>query len=368
MIGLYSKALNWVVDQVKAAVKGAIDFAKNAIAALANFAALVKDIASNPGQWLKNLGAAIVDGVKNHLWKAFKTAVQNWFNDKVEELIGFGKAIWNLLKKGGMGLVEVGKMLWEGVESAVPGILIGILIEKLVSMLVPAAGAVLLIIQSIQAAWGTIKRVLAALDKFMTFLRAVKSGSGGPMFAGRRSGRRRRGDRVRRELPAQEAQGRRQARSAARSARSPSGSARSSRAVGKKIWGGVKKGAKSAFGAIKKGAKAAWGGIKKGASAVGRGLGRAGAAAKRMLGRVGKAIGRATGRAREALKKQYARLKERYEKWKNKPLTKEQVLAKVSRALAIALAIPISSAGWNRGVLNFVCNRYRKHGRRACTS
>ena len=50
-------------------------------------------------------------------------------------------------------------------------------------MLVPAAGAVLLIIQSIQAAWGTIKRVLAALDKFMTFLRAVKSGAGGPAFA-----------------------------------------------------------------------------------------------------------------------------------------------------------------------------------------
>ncbi|HEU4727812.1 MAG TPA: hypothetical protein VFT22_07990, partial [Kofleriaceae bacterium] len=67
---------------------------------------------------------------------------------------------------------------------AIPAALIAILIEKLVSMIVPAAGAVMAIIEGLQAAWGTISRIIAAFSAFVGFLLAIKSGSAGPLFAG----------------------------------------------------------------------------------------------------------------------------------------------------------------------------------------
>jgi voltage-gated potassium channel Kch len=51
-------------------------------------------------------------------------------------------------------------------------------------MIVPAAGAVMAIIEGLQAAWGTISRIIAAFAAFMAFLLAVKSGGAGPLFAG----------------------------------------------------------------------------------------------------------------------------------------------------------------------------------------
>ena len=44
------------VDAVKAAVKGALDFAKKAIEALGTFAVIAKDIAKGPGRWISKLG------------------------------------------------------------------------------------------------------------------------------------------------------------------------------------------------------------------------------------------------------------------------------------------------------------------------
>jgi hypothetical protein len=49
-------------------------------------------------------------------------------------------------------------------------------------MIVPAAGAVLAIIEGLQAAWGTVSRVIQAFDRFMGFLKAVKTGQSGPQF------------------------------------------------------------------------------------------------------------------------------------------------------------------------------------------
>jgi hypothetical protein len=75
-------------------------------------------------------------------------------------------------------------MAWEGIKSAIPAVLIGLLIEKVVSMIVPAAGTVLLIIEGLQAAWGTVSRILQAFERFMAFLKAVKTGQAGPPFGG----------------------------------------------------------------------------------------------------------------------------------------------------------------------------------------
>lgn len=183
ILNVMERAYLAAVDFVAGAVQGIINRVKQAIEALGAFAALVKDIASAPGQWLRNLGAALMDGVRNHLWAALKDAVKQWFNDKVQQVVGLGQAVWNLLVRGGISLARIGEMVWEGIKAAIPPALIALLIEKLVSMLVPAASAVLLIVQGLQAAWGAARRILHAFERFFAFLRAVKTGNAGPQFA-----------------------------------------------------------------------------------------------------------------------------------------------------------------------------------------
>ena len=171
-----------VVSRVRAAVQGAVDFARSAIAGLGTFAVLVRDVAANPGQWLGNLAAAAQDGIRNHLWPDLKLAVQGWFSEKVESVVGLGSAAWNLLRKGGITTMQVASVAWEGLQSLIPQTIVWILIEKLVALIVPAAAAVMLIIQALQAAWGSIGRIIQAFDAFIGFLKGVRWGNAGPLF------------------------------------------------------------------------------------------------------------------------------------------------------------------------------------------
>ena len=183
ILDLMERAYLAAVEFVASAVQGIINKARQALEMLGQLAALARDIAAGPGQWLRNLGAALMDGVRNHLWGAFKTAVKGWFGDKVEQVVGVGQTVWNLLVRGGITLAQIGTMVWEGIKAAIPPALVALLIEKLVSMLMPAAGAVLLIIQGLQAAWGAASRILQAFERFFAFLRAVQGGNAGPQFA-----------------------------------------------------------------------------------------------------------------------------------------------------------------------------------------
>ncbi len=180
---LLERGLHAAVDGVAFVVDGALSAAEAVAQALGGFLALVKDVAAGPGQWLSKLGAAVMDGIKNHLWPAFKTAVSEWFQSKVVELLGIGGMVLQILAQGGIDLRQIGKMAWDALKAAIPAALIAILVQKLVSMIVPAAGAVMVIIEGLQAAWGTIQRIVAAMGAFMAFLRAVKGGSAGPQFA-----------------------------------------------------------------------------------------------------------------------------------------------------------------------------------------
>jgi Domain of unknown function (DUF4157) len=182
-LGLLEKGLLLMVEAYRAVVAGALKWADGLVRAFGAFALLVKHVAANPKQWLTNLAASAKDGVKNHLWKAFKAAIKRWFWEKVEEVLGLGLTIWNLLKKGGLSLARIGTMAWEAIKTAIPPTLIQILIEKLISLLIPAAAAVMLIIETLQAAWGTIQRVLEAFERFFAFLKAVRTGRAGPQFA-----------------------------------------------------------------------------------------------------------------------------------------------------------------------------------------
>ena len=182
-LNLLEQGLTAVVDAVKGVVDGAIKAAKAYITALGTFAAIIGDIVPNPGQWLSNLGKGANDGVRNHLWNAFQTQVKTWFQTKVEQVLGLGQSVWTLLKKGGITLAQIGSMVWQALQALIPEILRDLLIEKLVSMIVPAAGTVKLIIEGLQAAWGSIGSIMQAIDQFVKFLKAVKGGNSGPAFA-----------------------------------------------------------------------------------------------------------------------------------------------------------------------------------------
>jgi len=300
--GLLETAFHAVVDKVKAVVEGAINFAKSALAAFGTFVVLIKDIAAGPGQWIRNLGAALMDGIRNHLWVAIKTAVSSWFNDKVESVLGMGRAVWNLLTRGGISMAKVGQMAWEAIKAAIPGVLIALLIEKLVSMIIPAAGAILAIIEGLQAAWGTIQRILAAIEKFVSFLLLVKLGNAGAAFAGAvAAGAVAAIDFVsnwllkRLRKPASAVGGR-------------------IRAIAQKIGEKLKLIGKG----IVKGAKTAAGAVVRAVKAVGRGLKKGGTVLLSKMGRVGKALGSGYAKIKARIAKATEKLRERWKKWREK--------------------------------------------------
>ncbi|SHF09688.1 eCIS core domain-containing protein [Streptoalloteichus hindustanus] len=183
LLNVLEAGLKAAVEVVRTAVNSAIEFAKAAIQLLGEFAALVADIAPDPGGWLGKLGAAARDGIQNHLWEAVKTAVRQWFDDKVEQILGLGRTVMDVLVRGCFSLARMGRMVWDALVSALPGILVAIVIERLISLIIPAAGAVLAIVQALVAAWGTISRIIAAIGAFFSFLKAVRSGGAAPLFA-----------------------------------------------------------------------------------------------------------------------------------------------------------------------------------------
>ncbi|HEV7975026.1 eCIS core domain-containing protein [Amycolatopsis sp.] len=184
LLRLLEKGLKAAVDVVRKAVNAAIEFAKAAIQMLGEFAAIIADIASmGVGPWLGKLGSSAKEGIQNHLWGAIKSAVKTWFNEKVEAVLGLGKAVINTLIKGCFSMAKIGKMAWDAIIASLPMIIITVVIERLVSLIIPAAGAVLAVIQGLMAAWGTISKILAAIGAFMAFLKAVKAGQAACLFA-----------------------------------------------------------------------------------------------------------------------------------------------------------------------------------------
>ena len=183
LLDLYEKALMAAVAYVRDVVTGVIDFVKSAIAALADFAAIVADVAADPIGWLKKLGAAVVDGIRNCLWGAIKNAVRQWFNEKVQAIIGLGQLIIKVLIKGCFSVAKIARMAWDALIKSLPAMLIQILVERLISLIVPAAGAIMAIVQGAIAAYQSIGKIIAAISKFVAFLKGVRSGQGARLFA-----------------------------------------------------------------------------------------------------------------------------------------------------------------------------------------
>ncbi|MEV6173685.1 DUF4157 domain-containing protein [Streptomyces sp. NPDC051954] len=175
--------LKFVIKAYQAVIEGAIKFAQAAIEALGKFAALIADIAPDPGGWLSKAGSSAKSGITDHLWGAIKVGVKRWFDTKVEGILGLGKAVINVLVKGCVSLKQIGKMAWDAIVASLPMMIASLVIEKVVSMLVPAAGAILTIVQGLMAAWQSISSILTAFSKFWAYLKAVKAGPAACLFA-----------------------------------------------------------------------------------------------------------------------------------------------------------------------------------------
>lgn len=172
-----------VIKAYQAIIVGAIKFAQAAIEALGKFAALVADIAPDPGGWISKAGSSAKTGITDHLWGAIKVAVKGWFDTKVEGILGLGKAVIDVLVKGCVSIKQIGKMAWDAIIASLPMMIATLVIEKVVSMIVPAAGAILTIVQGLMSAWQSISSILSAFSKFWAYLKAVKAGPAACLFA-----------------------------------------------------------------------------------------------------------------------------------------------------------------------------------------
>ncbi|MEU8829479.1 DUF4157 domain-containing protein [Streptomyces sp900116325] len=183
LLDVLEAGIKAVIKMYQAVILGAIKFAQAAIEALGKFAALVADIAPDPGGWLSKAGSSAKSGVQDHLWGAIKTGVKRWFDTKVEGILGLGKAVIDVLVKGCVSIKQIGKMAWDAIIASLPMMIASIVIEKVVSMLVPAAGAILTIVQGLMAAWQSLSSILNAFSKFWAYLKAVKAGPAACLFA-----------------------------------------------------------------------------------------------------------------------------------------------------------------------------------------
>ncbi|MGI5453421.1 eCIS core domain-containing protein [Streptomyces sp. CA-249302] len=183
LLDVLEAGLKAVIKAYQAVIVGAIKFAQAAIEALGKFAALVADIAPDPGGWIAKAGSAAKTGITDHLWGAIKVAVKGWFDTKVEGILGLGKAVIDVLVKGCVSLKQIGRMAWDAIIASLPMMIASLVIEKVVSMIVPAAGAILTIIQGLMAAWSTVSSILSAFGKFWAYLKAVKAGPAACLFA-----------------------------------------------------------------------------------------------------------------------------------------------------------------------------------------
>ncbi|GAA2431307.1 eCIS core domain-containing protein [Streptomyces macrosporus] len=177
------EGLRRAVEAVKGLLKGIMDFAMGLLNALGEWAMIAADILSDPGGWLSGAKASAEDGAKNHLFREVTSAIKNWFNEKIQEILGLPKAIFDKLVSGGVSREQMAKEAWDAALPQLPIIIGEIVVTKIIAKLIPGAGWVMAIIDALKAAWGALSEILRAFGAFMDYLKAVKGGNAGVLFA-----------------------------------------------------------------------------------------------------------------------------------------------------------------------------------------
>ncbi|MFE2673644.1 eCIS core domain-containing protein [Streptomyces hygroscopicus] len=183
ILDVLKKMLLDVVKAVVDAVKAVLDFASKMLGALGEFMLIAVDFLSDPGGWLSGAKNSAVDGAKNHLFREVKSAVKEWFQSKIQEIIGVPKAILDRLLKGGFTLEQIVKETWDAIVPQLPFIIGEIVITKVIAKLIPGAGWVMAVIDAIRTAIGALGAILRAVGAVLDWLKLVRMGGAGILFA-----------------------------------------------------------------------------------------------------------------------------------------------------------------------------------------
>ncbi|GAB2895406.1 eCIS core domain-containing protein [Streptomyces mayteni] len=194
LLDAIGERIGGILDTLKRGLLAAVNVVKNALNAVMNFALgllgalgewlpVAVDILSNPGGWLSSAGSAAETGAREHLFTETQAAVKEWFNQKIQEVLGLDQETFDLLINGGMTKEEIVEEAWAAVVPQLPLIIGELVITKIVAKLIPGAGWVLAIVDAIRTAWEALSEILRALGLVLDFLKAVKSGRGALPFA-----------------------------------------------------------------------------------------------------------------------------------------------------------------------------------------
>nr|WP_272918577.1 DUF4157 domain-containing protein [Streptomyces sp. HUCO-GS316] len=183
ILDVLKKALLAALKAVVEAVKAVLEFASKLLSALGAWMLIAVDFLSDPGGWLGGAKNSAVDGAKNHLFREVSSAVKAWFQEKIQEIIGVPKAIIDKLIKGGYSLDKIVKEAWDAVVPQLPLIIGELVLTKVVAKLIPGAGWVMAVIDAIRTAWGALSAILRSLGAVLAWLKAVRMGGAGILFA-----------------------------------------------------------------------------------------------------------------------------------------------------------------------------------------
>jgi len=183
ILNILKKMLQDVIKAVVDAIKTVLDYASKLLGALGDFMLIAVDFLDDPGGWLSGAKNSAVDGAKHHLFREVQAAVKQWFQSKIEEIIGVPRAIIDRLIKGGFTLEKIVKETWDAVVPQLPFIIGEIVITKVIAKLIPGAGWAMAVIDAIRTAIGALGEILRAIGAVITWLKAVRSGGAGLLFA-----------------------------------------------------------------------------------------------------------------------------------------------------------------------------------------
>ncbi|MEU9785094.1 DUF4157 domain-containing protein [Streptomyces phaeochromogenes] len=183
ILSILKKMLLDVIKAVIAAVKTVLEYASKILGALGEFMMIAVDFLSDPGGWLSGAKNSAVDGAKNHLFREVQAAVKQWFQSKIEEILGIPKAMIDKLIKGGFTLERIVKETWDAIVPQLPFIIGEIVITKVIAKLIPGAGWAMAVIDAIRTAIGALSEILRAIGAVITWLKAVRQGGAGILFA-----------------------------------------------------------------------------------------------------------------------------------------------------------------------------------------
>ncbi|WP_405909994.1 DUF4157 domain-containing protein [Streptomyces sp. NBC_00828] len=183
ILNILRKMLQDVIKAVMDAIRTVLDYASKLLSALGDFMLIAVDFLSDPGGWLSGAKNSAVDGAKNHLFREVQAAVKQWFQSKIEEIIGIPRAILDRLIKGGITLEKIVKETWDAIVPQLPFIIGEIVITKVIAKLIPGAGWAMAVIDAIRTAIGALGEILRAIGAVIGWLKAVRQGGAGILFA-----------------------------------------------------------------------------------------------------------------------------------------------------------------------------------------